>query len=225
MDTPGVCRWSSSTTAGSLTDPTDTEVAEMLAVATSPTADLYDLVIIGAGPSGLAAAVYGASEGLRTLVIERLTLGGQAGTSSMIRNYLGFPSGVGGAELTTRAYNQAWSLGAEFVFTREATGLVARPTERIVSLAGGAEARARAVVVATGVAYTRLGVEGIETLVGKGVWLVREGDTAHRELIGSRGGVAAHPWARRPLPWDVGEGARQTAARPSCRSSASGTPP
>src|SRR5262249_40638983 len=120
-----------------LVDPTDGEIAHILGARTEPGVDLYDLVIIGAGPSGLAAAGYGASEGLRTLAIERQALGGQAGSSSMIRNYLGFPRGIGGAELATRAYEQAWSLGAEFVFTREASGLAARGAERIVTLAGG----------------------------------------------------------------------------------------
>jgi thioredoxin reductase (NADPH) len=153
-----------------LVDPTDGEIAQILGVRTEPAADLYDLAIIGAGPSGLAAAVYGASEGLRTLVIERRALGGQAGSSSMIRNYLGFPRGIGGTELAVRAYEQAWSLGAEFVFTREACGLAARGAERIVTLAETTEVRARAVVVATGISYNRLAAHGAEALVGKGVF-------------------------------------------------------
>jgi thioredoxin reductase (NADPH) len=153
-----------------LVDPTEVEIAHILGARTEAAAELYDLLIIGAGPAGLAAAVYGASEGLRTLVVERQALGGQAGTSSMIRNYLGFPRGVGGTELATRAYEQAWSFGAEFVFTREAAGLVAKEAERIVTLAGGSEIRARTVVIATGVAYNRLDVDGAEALLGKGIF-------------------------------------------------------
>jgi thioredoxin reductase (NADPH) len=153
-----------------LVDPTDGDLADMLGVRTEATNDLYDLVIVGAGPSGLAATVYGASEGLRTLAIEHLVPGGQAGTSSMIRNYLGFPRGIAGAELASRAYEQAVSFGAEFVFTREAVGLVASGEERIVRLAGGMEVRGRAVVIATGVSYNRLGAEGVPELVGKGVF-------------------------------------------------------
>jgi thioredoxin reductase (NADPH) len=153
-----------------LVDPTDGDMAEMLGVRTETTSDLYDLVVVGAGPSGLAAAVYGASEGLRTLVIERQVPGGQAGTSSMIRNYLGFPRGIAGAELASRAHEQAVSFGAEFVFTREAVGLAARGAERIVRLAGGAEVLARAIVIATGVSYNRLAAEGVAALVGKGVF-------------------------------------------------------
>jgi thioredoxin reductase (NADPH) len=153
-----------------LVDPTDGELAELLGARTEPAQELYDLVVIGAGPSGLAAAVYSASEGLRTLVIERQALGGQAGTSSMIRNYLGFPRGIAGAELASRAHEQAVSFGAEFVFTRESVGLAASGAERLVSLAGATEIRARAVVIATGVSYNRLAAEGVEALLGKGVF-------------------------------------------------------
>jgi thioredoxin reductase (NADPH) len=153
-----------------LVDPADREIARILGAGTEPSPDLYDLVVIGAGPTGLAAAVYGASEGLRTLVIERRSLGGQAGSSSMIRNYLGFPRGIGGTELAVRAYEQAWSLGAEFVFTQEACGLAARGAERIVTLAEETEVRARAVVVATGISYNRLAALGADALVGKGVF-------------------------------------------------------
>jgi thioredoxin reductase (NADPH) len=153
-----------------LVDPTDSEIAEMLGARTEATQDLYDLVVVGAGPSGLAAAVYSASEGLRTVVIERQTPGGQAGTSSMIRNYLGFPRGIEGVELAARAHEQAVSFGAEFVFTREAVSLGARGAERIVRLGGGVEVRGRSVVIATGVSYNRLDAEGVGALVGKGVF-------------------------------------------------------
>ena len=145
-----------------LVDPTDGEIARILGVRTEPAADLYDLAIIGAGPSGLAAAVYGASEGLRTLVIER-RVARRPGRQQLDDPQLpGFPRGIGGTELAVRAYEQAWSLGAEFVFTREACGLAARGTERIVTLAETTEVRARAVVVATGISYNRLAAHGAE---------------------------------------------------------------
>jgi thioredoxin reductase (NADPH) len=153
-----------------LGDPTDQEIAAMLGARVEPEVDVYDLVIVGAGPAGLAAAVHGASNGLRTLVVERQTVGGQAGTSSLIRNYPGFPRGIGGAELAARTQEQAVSLGAEFVITRDVTGLEADGAERVVTLAGGTEVRARAVVIATGVSYNRLEVEGVGALVGKGVF-------------------------------------------------------
>ena len=109
-----------------LHDPTLAEVAGSHGIATRPSSEVYDLAILGAGPAGLAAAVYGASEGLRTLIVEPEAIGGQAGTSSMIRNYLGFPRGVSGGELAHRAWEQALLFGAEFVFTHPATGLARR---------------------------------------------------------------------------------------------------
>jgi thioredoxin reductase (NADPH) len=153
-----------------LVDPTNAEIAEMLGVRTEPEGGLYDVVIIGAGPGGLAAAVYAAADGLRTLLIEKHTVGGQAGTSSMIRNYLGFPRGISGAELAWHAREQAISLGAELVVVRGAEKIEKRGAEHIVTLAGGMEVRALAVVIATGVAYNRLDVDGLGALVGKGVF-------------------------------------------------------
>jgi thioredoxin reductase (NADPH) len=142
-------------------------VAELLGLGTEPAAADYDTVIVGAGPSGLAAAVYGASEGLRTIVVEREAPGGQAGTSSRIENYLGFPSGVSGEELASRALQQARRLGAEILVTREITRLDAAGHQ--VHLDGGDVLRARTVILACGVAWRQLAIEGFERLAGKGI--------------------------------------------------------
>jgi thioredoxin reductase (NADPH) len=142
-------------------------VAELLGLSTEPALSEYDTVIIGAGPAGLAAGVYGASEGLRTIVVEREAPGGQAGTSSRIENYLGFPSGVSGEELARRALQQARRLGAEILVTRTITRLDA--ARREVHLDGGDVLRARTIILACGVAWRRLGVEGLDELVGRGV--------------------------------------------------------
>jgi thioredoxin reductase (NADPH) len=153
-----------------LHDPAPIDVANALGVQTQPAPELYDLAILGAGPAGLAAAVYAASEGLRTVVIEPQAIGGQAGTSSMIRNYLGFPRGVSGGELTFRAWEQALLFGTEFVFMQRAIGLTARGDERLIRLGDGGEVRARAVIIAAGVAYRRLEIPALERLVGLGVF-------------------------------------------------------
>jgi thioredoxin reductase (NADPH) len=142
-------------------------VAELLGLATEAIAEEYDTVIVGAGPSGLAAAVYGASEGLRTIVVEREAPGGQAGTSSRIENYLGFPSGVSGDELASRALQQARRLGAEILVTRFVTRIDAARNE--VHLDGGDILRARTIIIACGVTWRRLDIEGFERLAGKGV--------------------------------------------------------
>jgi thioredoxin reductase (NADPH) len=157
-----------------LDEPTNAELMD--AVGESPGDLDCDLAIVGAGPAGLAAAVYAASEGLRTLVMEREVVGGQAGSSVLIRNYLGFPRGISGAELTRRAYQQAWLFGAKFVFAREVTGLSRRRRERVVSLSDGREVTARAVLVATGARYRRLSAPGIERFVGAGVFYTSPGD-------------------------------------------------
>jgi thioredoxin reductase (NADPH) len=143
-------------------------VAEMLGVATEPETGEYDTVIVGAGPSGLAAAVYGASEGLRTVVVEREAPGGQAGTSSRIENYLGFPSGVSGDELASRALQQARRLGAEILVTREITRIDAATHH--VHLDGGDVLRARTIILACGVTWRHLTVEGFDRLAGKGIF-------------------------------------------------------
>jgi thioredoxin reductase (NADPH) len=142
-------------------------VAELLGLGTEADAAEYDTVIVGAGPAGLAAAVYGASEGLSTIVVEREAPGGQAGTSSRIENYLGFPSGVSGDELASRALQQARRLGAEILVTRSITRIDA--ATRQVHLDGGDVLRARTVILACGVAWRQLSIDGLERLAGKGV--------------------------------------------------------
>jgi thioredoxin reductase (NADPH) len=143
-------------------------VAELLDLPTEPAAAEYDTAIVGAGPAGLAAAVYGASEGLRTVAIEREAPGGQAGTSSRIENYLGFPSGVSGDELSSRALQQARRLGAEILVTRSVTRIDAASHE--VRLDGGDVLRARAIILACGVAWRHLAIEGFDRLAGKGIF-------------------------------------------------------
>jgi thioredoxin reductase (NADPH) len=141
--------------------------AELLGLGTEATQAEYDTVIVGAGPAGLAAAVYGASEGLGTIVVEREAPGGQAGTSSRIENYLGFPSGVSGAELASRALQQARRLGAEILVTRSVTRI--DPATRHLHLDGGDVVRARTIVLACGVAWRQLSIEGFDRLAGKGI--------------------------------------------------------
>ena len=143
-------------------------VAEMLEVQTEPNAAEYDTVIVGAGPAGLAGAVYGASEGLETIVIEREAPGGQAGTSSRIENYLGFPSGVSGDELAKRALHQADRLGAEILVTRTISRIDS--ATRHVHLDGGDVLRAKTIVLACGVTWRRLAIEGFDRLAGKGIF-------------------------------------------------------
>jgi len=143
-------------------------VAELLGVPTEPEAAEYDTVVVGAGPAGLAAAVYGASEGLRTIVVEREAPGGQAGTSSRIENYLGFPSGVSGDELASRALQQARRLGAEILVTRSITRVDAASLH--IHLDGGDVLRPRTIILACGVTWRRLAIEGFDRLAGKGVF-------------------------------------------------------
>jgi thioredoxin reductase (NADPH) len=143
-------------------------VAELLGLGTEAQAAEYDTVIVGAGPAGLAAAVYGASEGLSTIVVEREAPGGQAGTSARIENYLGFPSGVSGDELASRALQQARRLGAEILVTRSISRIDA--ATRQVHLDGGDILRARTIILACGVAWRRLEIDGFDRLAGKGIW-------------------------------------------------------
>jgi thioredoxin reductase (NADPH) len=156
--------------ADALRSPTTLEVAEALGLRTRAEQPLYDLCIVGAGPAGLAAAVYAASEGLRTVVVEREAPGGQAGQSAAIENYLGFPRGVSGSDLAQRAIAQVGRFGAEMLVAREVVGLAVRGPVRAVLLAGGGEIEARAVVVASGVSYRRLPAPGVDDLAGRGVY-------------------------------------------------------
>lgn len=153
-----------------LQQPNILTLAESIGTNPEITADVYDVVIIGAGPAGLAAAVYGASEGLRTLVIERKAPGGQAGTSSRIENYLGFPSGLTGADLAQRAISQTRRLGAEFLSPKEVVAIREVDNYKIIILTDGTEINCRAIIITTGVDYRKLETKGIEDFTGAGVY-------------------------------------------------------
>jgi thioredoxin reductase (NADPH) len=158
-----------------LVDPSNAEVLDSLGASTMEERNC-DLAVVGAGPAGLATAVYGASEGLSTIVIEREAIGGQAGTSSLIRNYLGFPRGISGGELTQRAYQQAWLFGTKYVLARDVSSLRASGIDRVLTLSDATEITARAVVIASGAAYRRLEVPGLARFVGAGVFYTTPGD-------------------------------------------------
>lgn len=158
-----------------LENPSDPQIMD--GVGESPVDLQCDLAVVGGGPAGLTAAVYAGSEGLCTLVVERHVIGGQAGASSLIRNYLGFPRGISGAELTQRAYQQAWLFGAKFVFSREVTGLRLDGDRKILALSDGRELSANSVVVATGASYRRLEVPELERFVGSSIFYTTFGET------------------------------------------------
>ncbi|MEA2442401.1 MAG: thioredoxin reductase, partial [Thermoleophilaceae bacterium] len=150
--------------------PSLLELAERLGIAVQPAQDHYDLVIVGGGPAGLAAAVYGGSEGLKTVMVEREAPGGQAGQSSRIENYLGFPAGLSGSDLARRATDQARRLGAELLTVQDAAGLRVEGAGRIVELGGGGALSANCVLVASGVAYRQLDAPGFKEFTGAGVY-------------------------------------------------------
>jgi thioredoxin reductase (NADPH) len=166
-----------------LVQPTMRELACAIGLRVDPELPDYDLVIAGGGPAGLAAAVYGASEGLRTLMVEREAPGGQAGTSSRIENYLGFPAGLSGSDLGERALRQAQRLGAEIVVTRNVTALEPGTERHTVRLDGGDAIGARVIVLASGVTWRRPPIDGIDALIGRGVYY----GAARTEAIGTRG--------------------------------------
>ena len=153
-----------------LVEPTDAELASCVGLATTPSKDFYDLIVIGGGPAGLGAAVYGASEGLRTVLVERTATGGQAGQSSRIENYLGFPDGVSGSQLTERARRQATRFGAELLTTRDVVSLDVNGSARTVRFADGGTIDAHTVILATGVSYRQLGAPGLDEMTGRGVY-------------------------------------------------------
>jgi thioredoxin reductase (NADPH) len=156
---------------GVLVDPSNAEIAEAFGVRTALNTGIdFDLAVIGAGPAGLGAAVYGSSEGLHTLVVEREVIGGQAGSSSLIRNYLGFAKGVSGTELAQQAFQQAWVFGTTFLMTRAVTGIRSMDDRFLISLSNGEEASSKAVVLAMGVSYRRLEVPGLDDFMGAGVF-------------------------------------------------------
>jgi len=150
--------------------PSDTDLAGKVGLSTIPAEDFYDLVVIGGGPAGLGAAVYGASEGLKTVLVERTATGGQAGQSSRIENYLGFPDGVSGAQLTVRARMQAQKFGAELLTTREVVGLDIKGSARGIRFADGGTLGAHSIILATGVTYRQLSAPGLQELTGRGVY-------------------------------------------------------
>ena len=153
-----------------LSDPTNREIADASGSSIDPEGDDFDVVIVGAGPAGLSAAVYAASEGLDTLVVDEGGIGGQATSSSLIRNYLGFPRGVSGSRLAQQAYQQAWVFGAKFAFMHRVTGLSRVRDQLLVTLSDDRRVSARAVILATGATYRRLGVPALEALTTAGVF-------------------------------------------------------
>ena len=185
-----------------LARPSPADIAGALGATKTPIDGVLDVVVLGAGPAGLAAAVYASSEGLSVLAVEPISIGGQASSSPMLRNYLGFPAGVSGADLAARAYQQAWTFGADFLIGRTAEGIRAQGEERIVVLDDTSEVRARAIIIAAGVSYRRIGIGSVEALVGRGVFY-GSGSSEARAMAGERVAVVGAPTrrARRPFTW------------------------
>lgn len=176
----------------SLSNPENRDIAERVGLQTMATKPLYDLIVVGAGPAGLAAAVYGASEGLKTLVVEEQAPGGQAGMSSKIENYLGFPSGLSGSELTHRAVTQARRFGVEILSAQKAVDLTSNGRSKTLKLQDGSELLSRAMLIATGVSYRKLEVKGISELTGIGVYYgaaMSEGESVRDKEIAIIGGA------------------------------------
>jgi len=151
-------------------NPSDAEVADAVSGGDKPDWTTFDVAVIGGGPAGLAAGVSGASEGLRSFVLDRAAMGGQAGTTSRIRNYLGFPRGISGQELARRAFDQAWTFGVAFQFARSATAITKTHDSFHIELSDGVQVRARTIVLAPGADYRRLDLPALEALVGAGVY-------------------------------------------------------
>ena len=164
------CRWCCSRTEAAVAEPETQDLAERLGLRTRAGLEFYDLAIVGGGPAGLAAAVYGASEGLKTIMVEREAPGGQAALSSRIENYLGFPSGLTGGDLTRRAVAQARRFGVEIVSPREATALRVDGPYRYLRLNDGTELSCHAMLLATGVQWRKLDIPGMDRLQGAGVY-------------------------------------------------------
>jgi len=180
-----------------LANPSNLEIAEAFGLMTPiPDDEVLDVVVVGAGPAGLAAAVYASSEGLRTVVVEREAIGGQAGTTSMIRNYPGFAQGVSGSKLAFQAYQQAWFFGTTFLFMREPEGLVREGDHYRLRLSGGSTLITRTVVIATGATYRRLGLPSLEELQGRGC-STAPGSVRHRRCSARRSSSSAA--ATRPV--------------------------
>jgi thioredoxin reductase (NADPH) len=161
-----------------MVDPTPVQIIESVGGSTKVDVSECDLAIVGAGPAGLAAAVYAASEGLQTIVLEEAVSGGQAGSSPMIRNYPGFPHGISGHELTRRACEQAWMFGAHMVFSQPTASVASQGDQHVVRLVDGHQIRAKAVIAAPGIAWRRLGVPRLEALLGSGVFYGSAGSEA-----------------------------------------------
>jgi len=181
--------------------PTVLELAERLGVANQPAQEHYDLIVVGGGPAGLGAAVYGASEGLKTIMVEREAPGGQAGQSSRIENYLGFPAGLSGSDLARRATDQARRLGAELLTVQDAVGLRVEGSGRFVELSGGGVLSGNSVIIASGVSYRQMGAPGFAELTGTGIYYgaamteARACEEQHVVVIGganSAGQAAVH---------------------------------